>query len=630
MRIFTFLGIFLGFNFAGLGQITKPAINPQLKAVIYDFDGLNIGTTDLPDGDYKNNDLTYAVVANPLAYSDVLSDRVLKIDLNWSANVGEFGKSMRFFELNAGNDQINFYIYNPLSNSGTLPLQVVLAEDDNGNNIFESAADDKWVASLNIPQSNGWQLFSVPLNSMQDANTGGNGIFDAGYTGGKLFSASLVFIKPTPSSTYDQYYIDMFCFSEGALPHGASILDLPGKDPSASCKLGALSGNPYPDQTPTDIQGFFSGTKKFSFVNWFVNYSKTGTVANNIPGQEVQNLLNNGYTPIITWEGLYGGYTRLDPVQPRLDKILNGSLDAYIDAFANKIKSYSGTVIMRILHEFEGDWYPWSLTQNNSDPSKYIAAWHHIVDRFRNLGANNVQWMWCVNAEPKPYVSYNWVISCYPGDTYVDIVANDVYNHPDLGTPAWKSFRYTMAETYYYLTNYIPNKPFYICEIGCRERENAEPQGSQTKGEWICQMNRDLQAYFNKTKAAIFFSVVKEHDWRINSSASAQQAFENCVWNDAFYNGAVTIREFSGASQLHIYPNPFRDKIHFDISAISDTTKNVDIKIYDVTGKRVISQRLEDLTSELVVVSDLAPGVYILEMKNTLFTRKCKIIKGAE
>ncbi|MBA3662661.1 MAG: T9SS type A sorting domain-containing protein, partial [Bacteroidetes bacterium] len=90
------------------------------------------------------------------------------------------------------------------------------------------------------------------------------------------------------------------------------------------------------------------------------------------------------------------------------------------------------------------------------------------------------------------------------------------------------------------------------------------------------------------------------------------------------------IREFSGASQLHIYPNPFRDKIHFDISAISDTTKNVDIKIYDVTGKRVISQRLEDLTSELVVVSDLAPGVYILEMKNTLFTRKCKIIKGAE
>src|SRR5690606_11729248 len=122
-------------------------------------------------------------------------------------------------------------------------------------------------------------------------------------------------------------------------------------------------------------------------------------------------------------------------------------------------KSFNGTVILRIFHEFEGDWYPWSLTENGKDPAVYVSAFRYVVDRFRAAGANNVQWMWCLNAEPKPYAAYNWVVSCYPGDEYVDIVATDIYNHPDLGTPDWKSFRYTMAESYYYLAKYYAHKP---------------------------------------------------------------------------------------------------------------------------------------------------------------------------
>ncbi|MCW3078332.1 MAG: glycoside hydrolase family 26 [Bacteroidetes bacterium] len=625
--------LFSAFIFFGLfcsAQIKRPGIvTSQLKSIIYDFDGLNIGETDLPDGDYKNNDMSYSADASPLPYSDVIGDRVLKLNMNWQTGFGEFGKAaMRFIQLNAANDQINFYFYNPTSSSGNLSLQLVITEDDNQNNVYEPNADDKWISTVNIPQSSGWQLFSVPLNSMQDGNTGGNGIFDAGYIGsaGMIFSVGFILNKPVPSAVNDQFYIDMICFSEGACPHGPSILDLPAKDPSASCKLGALGNSSSQDQVPADIEGYLPPGKKLSFVNWFVYYSNSGTTANVIPGQEVQNLINNGYTPVITWEMMYAGYSRLDPVQPRLDKILNGYFDAYIDAFANKIKSYSGNVIMRIFHEFEGDWYSWSLTQNNADASKYIAAYHHVVDRFRSLGANNVQWMWCVNAEPKPYVAYNWIMSCYPGDTYVDIVATDIYNHPDLGTPPWKSFRYTIAETYYYLSTFVPNKPLYICEIACRERDAGEPGGSQTKGEWLCQMNRDLQTYFNKTKAMIFFSIIKEHDWRINSSPAAQQSFVNCVWNDAFYNGPVSVKEFETLSEMRVYPNPFSTEITFDSSY--DTAKNIDIKIYDVSGKIVFIKHMDDLSEGIKTGSDLAPGIYFLEMKNSDFIKKCKLVKA--
>lgn len=602
----------------------------QLKSVIYDFDGLTTGSNDLPDGDYRNNDLNYSVDGNPLAYSDVISDRVLKLDMNWQAGLGEFGKAtMRFIELNTATDYLNFYFYNPTSSSGAVPVTIIITEDDNGNNIFDGASDDKWVRSVNIAQNAGWQLLSLPLSSFTDGNTEGNGAFDAAYTNaaGMVFSIGFTLSKPTPSSTTDQFYIDMICFSEGALPHGASILDLPPENPAAGAFLGALGGG-SPDQVPNSIQSLLPSTKKLSFVNWFLYYANTGTTPNVLPGQEVQNLINNGYTPIITWEMMYAGYTRLDPVQPRLDKILDGSFDAYIDQFANKIKTYTGNIILRIFHEFEGDWYSWSLTQNNADATKYKNAFRHVVDRFRNLGVNNVQWMWCVNAEPKPYVAYNWIIGCYPGDNYVDIVATDIYNHPDLGTPAWKSFRYTMAESYYYLTKYIPNKPLYICEVASRERNTGE-SGGQSKGDWLCQMSRDLQTYFNKTKAVVFFSIVKEHDWRINSSTASQQSFIDCLWNDSFFSGPVDLKEFADADGLHPYPNPFIDQIRFVQYGIPDTTKNVQVKIIDVTGKTVWRTTLENVSEGINTNGLLPVGLYVVEVSTAKETKRSKLIKSS-
>ena len=605
-------------------------LRSQLKSVIYDFDGLDINSTNLPDGPFKNGDLNFFVSANPLPASDVIGDRVLRLDLNWSSGAGEFGKSAnRFVELNRSGDFLNFYFYNPVTNSGNANITIQITEDDNQSDAFEGNADDIWSYTTTATQTEQWQLFSIPLSAFTDYNTAGNGNFDAAYTNsaGKLFSVTFIFSKPFPASAFDQYYIDMICFSEGAMPHGNTILELPGKDPSASCLLGALGSDPSPDMVPDEIQNYLPAIKKLTFVNWFMYYSKTGIYPDQFPGQEVQNLLNNGYTPVITWEMMYQGYSRLDPIQPRLDKILNGSFDSYIDMFANKVKTYNGAIILRIFHEFEGDWYSWSLTENNKDASKYIAAYRHVVDRFRDAGANNVRWMWCVNAEPKPYAAYNWIISCYPGDNYVDIVATDIYNHPDHGLPPWKSFRYTMAESYYYLSKYIPQKPLYICEVGCRERSPGEPNTSQTKGDWICQMDKDLQTYFNKTRALIFFSITKEHDWRINSSYYAQQSFESCIWSDEFYMGPVDIAEFNPFAEMSIYPNPFAESISF-ASASRLITGNVDVKLFDLTGKLLLYRRFSELPEQMDLDKKLGQGIYVLEIKNHAYARKYKLIKA--
>jgi hypothetical protein len=602
----------------------------KLKSVIYDFDGLDIGGTNLPDGDYCNNDLTYKVAANPLSASDIIGDRVLELDLQWNSGNGEFGKgTARFYELNSSGDRLNFYFYNPLSNSEDANLEVSLLEDDDKNNVFDYSNDDSWTAFYSIPKSSEWQLISIPLSSFTDNNTGGNGIFDASYSneGGMIFSVNFTLRKAVPDHSTSSYYIDMISFSEGALPSGSTFLNLPGRNDQDYCLLGALTGDATAvtaASTPAVINNLFPTRPKIRYVNWFVDYANYGTTPTNLPGSEVQSLLDNGYRPVITWESLFASYGRLDPVQPRLFRINNGSLDGYIDAFAEKIKQYDDTIIMRIFHEFEGDWYPWSLKENNHDPNEYISAFRHVVDRFRAKGADKVLWMWCVNADPKPYVAYNWIISAYPGDDYVNIVATDVYNHPDLGVPEWRSFRFTYSETYYYLTKYFPNKPLYICEVASRERDGSENPGSQSKADWICQMDKELQTYFNKTRALIFFSAIKEHDWRINSSPPAKDAAGNCIWEDNYYFKRPVSVEENALSDLTVFPNPFNKNITIVLPDSIRHNKNAKIRFYDLMGNNICCYELKENVS---FGADLPSGVYIVDIENIPGAGKIKVVK---
>ncbi len=329
----------------------------KLKSIIYDFDGLDIGQTDLPEGDYKINDLTYKVAANPLGKSDILGDRVLELDLNWNVGNGNgtFGRGIsRFIEFDPSTDVFNFYFYNPLSNNGDATLEVSIAEDDDQNNSYSIDSDDVWKKNISISRNPGWQLISIPLDSFTDSNPGGNGIFDAAFTQAKgmLLMVEFRFIKNNPIESSATFFLDMICFTDGVMPIGPSILDIPRPALTTKCPLGAFEEKTPGNQflIPSDVEGLFpSLPKKIKYVNWFLQFAMDGSTTPNVfPGNEVKTLLLNGYKPIITWEPLYEGYLRLDSVQPRLKNIINGEFDSYIDAFADTLKLYDDTVITRI------------------------------------------------------------------------------------------------------------------------------------------------------------------------------------------------------------------------------------------------------------------------------------------
>lgn len=114
--------------------------------------------------------------------------------------------------------------------------------------------------------------------------------------------------------------------------------------------------------------------------------------------------------------------------------IANGQLDTSSASYANmeadialiaaelqKLENAGVTVLWRPLHEASGGWFWWGRADRTDGiPAAYaqVVLWRHLYDRLTNFyGLNNLLWVW--NGQ-----SSAW----YPGDAYVDIVSQDIYD----------------------------------------------------------------------------------------------------------------------------------------------------------------------------------------------------------
>lgn len=584
----------------------------QLKSIVYDFDGFDNNATSLPEGDYSYGDLQYKITAATLANAPVLGDRVLQLDLNWNNGYGAFGRGIsRFIELSPSLDFFNFYLYLPAGGSNAT-IEIRLAEDDNQNNTYENLSDDVWSFTVTPVLPQGWQKISVPLSAFVDANPGGNGLFDAGFGSGKgmLLLAEFRFTAPVNTAP-TQFLLDMICFSEGQLPTGVSDFEPPATDPADYCRLGAFSPVPGGDfmQIPLTFENQFTSVPghRLKYINTYLQWSQNSTSPNAYPASSIQTLLNNGYRPILTWEPMYLQLAPLDPQQPKLDDIIAGVYDTYIDNFANAMKQFTDTVIVRFMHEFEGDWYPWCISQNGNDPTKIAKAFAHAVQRFRAQGATKIKWMWCGNSDYAPYQAWNWMVAAYPGDSLVDYVATDVYNgHYPAALPWWRSFRWVATESVYYLHKYFPSKPLVICELGCRARISGDDPTSQSKAAWFEAMDRDLQSYFHHVRGLVFFNADTgpAGNWKVNSDAGAVLALDAAVWQDEYYFGTGLPAALEKTQHDH-YSETYQLQ---DKTLLCNTCAS--LQLYDLSGRLV----LNSLNDKGFNLTNLPGGLYLLKL----------------
>jgi Glycosyl hydrolase family 26 len=125
-----------------------------------------------------------------------------------------------------------------------------------------------------------------------------------------------------------------------------------------------------------------------------------------------ETVREHGAATILQW----------DPTYVSVSEIAAGGYDHYLRSFANSIRKFGYPVVIGFGHEMNAPWYSWGY--GSVPPSTFVAAWRHIVTLFRGQGADNVTWLWTLQADE---AGTGPIASWWPGARYVTWVGIDGY-----------------------------------------------------------------------------------------------------------------------------------------------------------------------------------------------------------
>ena len=219
-----------------------------------------------------------------------------------------------------------------------------------------------------------------------------------------------------------------------------------------------------------------------------------------------QTLHRNGVIPFV----------QIDPTDASIAAIANGTYDDYLRTYADSVRGFDHNVVIGFGHEMNAPWYSWGY--RHVTPATFVAAWRHIVTLFRDEGADNVTWVWTVQAdEPGTRPIASW----WPGAQYVTWVGIDGYYYGPTDT-----FRSVFGQTIDQVQAFT-NKPVLLSETAVGPRA-----GQIVK---IQDLFQGMVAY--KTLGLVWFDVAQHggrdrQDWRIEDSAPAEISFRLGVANE--------------------------------------------------------------------------------------------------
>ncbi|RMG41532.1 MAG: beta-mannanase [Candidatus Dadabacteria bacterium] len=240
----------------------------------------------------------------------------------------------------------------------------------------------------------------------------------------------------------------------------------------------------------------------------------------------------------------------------RLRKILSGKFDRAISAWADAAAASGIPMMVEFGSEVNGFWVPWNGKWNGrgrkkrygdphmaDGPERFRDAYRHIVDIFRARGANNVTWVFHVNAISYPNAKWNTIKAYYPGDDYVDWIGVSVYGALN-ASEAWLSFTEVLDQAYPQLVALSADKPLALLEFGVDERRH----NPSLKAAWISEaINSIASGRYPRIRAISYW----HENWRnahgvesrlhINSSPEALAAYRSAVANSIF-TSSVKIR----------------------------------------------------------------------------------------
>ncbi len=208
---------------------------------------------------------------------------------------------------------------------------------------------------------------------------------------------------------------------------------------------------------------------------------------------------------------------QIDPTGVNLNAIASGKYDGYLISYADAVRSYERPVILGFGHEMNGTWYTWA--DGHASAKEFVAAWRHIVNLFRKVGAGNVTWLWTINIIKKqagiPSPAHWW-----PGSSYVTWVGIDGYY-----TKSSLTFAPLFGPTIIAVRT-LTNDPILVAETAA-----GSTAGQPAK---IADLFAGINAY--GLLGFVWFDAIGAQDWRLRSPTAAA----------AFRQGAEAYRRAGG------------------------------------------------------------------------------------
>ena len=223
---------------------------------------------------------------------------------------------------------------------------------------------------------------------------------------------------------------------------------------------------------------------------------------------------DKGRTLVLFWEASDWKVGGVNQTAYAYRNILNGDWDDYFDDFYNQLRDYNGEVILIPFSELNGNWTPWSGTQNGNTPAEAVAAFRKVYRKFSPL--NNVKIGLAFNAASVPNTPENQIENYYPGSDFVDIIGVDGFNGLN---GAWLSFDDIFGRPLERLSKY--NKPVMIFSYASGEGPN--------KDEWLEDMYYKQLPKHPYVTGWVYFNQNKELNWLIWSDQAALDVFNETV-----------------------------------------------------------------------------------------------------
>jgi hypothetical protein len=209
---------------------------------------------------------------------------------------------------------------------------------------------------------------------------------------------------------------------------------------------GNEDGNAYLVNKFNDLAGKKIGVAYFS-NNWFHGI--------HFPLDKCISIRSTGAVPFIRIQNWVREGDKLSDAGPYTHKnIISGMFDDQLRTYAKSAKSFGTKLLIEYGVEVNTNSFPWS----QEGPGPYKAAYRHIVNLFRDVGATNVRWAFHIDATDNNN-GFKW----YPGDDIIEWVGTSCYGAPGYGQHGCISELNRVWDSF---SNITKTKPLGIFEWG--------------------------------------------------------------------------------------------------------------------------------------------------------------------